>query len=130
MEQWIIDKINKLISDDKVSRLQYFHEIDDLIWNNIEYYGMNVEVVEVTKYIKHKDFFEWMDVDDNMIDNFNEAGVPLPNWISTTKKIFPHMKAIYIVKLLDQKDINDDNEGYMFMDTSALSHSEELRTES
>jgi len=135
MQKDIVKLINKLISDEKQSRLAYYANIDNLVWKEIEYYGMNVLVESVFKYTKWQHFYDgitikndmtiWLDdttLDKSVINSMKEK-------FKIWNKIFPWSKAVFIIKLLDEKNITDENGWYMFMDTAALKHSIELEEE-
>lgn len=121
MENKNIDLIKEIISIEKKTRHRYYKEIDSLIWKEIIYYWMNVLVDSVFKYIKWEHFYKWAkispDTSDEILKKINKKRDEL---------IFPEMKAIYIVKLKDKKDIEKIWEEYIYMNTNALSHSVSL----
>lgn len=123
-----MNKLDKVISDERVSEEEYYNDIDTLVWEEIEYYWSKVKVEQVFKYVKYSHYYDWYTITDEQTDSFNKLGQEKAPWMKKLKYWevnYPPMKAIYIVNFLDRKEWGPNK--YMYTDTSALKHSEELR---
>lgn len=123
-------KLKAVLSDRKVSEANYYKQIDELIGEEIEYYGSLVRVEQVFKYVKWEHYYKWYTITDEQTDRFNNilkktapSMKPLAYWEIN----FPNIKAIYIVNFLDKKEDDDENK-YMYADTQSFAHSEEIKT--
>lgn len=120
-------KLEKVISDKRVSEEQYIQEITDLLWERFKYYDMDIEVDDVFKWVKHEHYFDGFMLTKEQHNAFNDIRVENGMKKQRRTRQFPSFKAIYIVRLLNKEDIERTGNEFMFADTSALRHSEELK---
>lgn len=121
--------LDRLCSTDRVSKRTYYSHIDKMVWKTFEYYWMMVEVDSVFKYIRYEHFFDGYTIKDEDTEMFNKLGQENAPWMKLLEKWqlhFAPMKAVYIVRILDKERFIDWEE-FIYADTQAFEHSEELR---
>ena len=122
--------LNLIFSDERVSDIEYYAQVDSLVGRELEYYGMRCKVNCVFKYVHPEHFYDGFVLSEDQSEVFlktaKEHDLDTALWQPGVRH-YAGYKALYIIENLDAHE--DDEHKYMYADCLSLEHSEEMRVE-